>query len=162
MRIVSMIIGCLLLLLGCVKNDFPYPTIKCAITDFGVDGMTSVKIDASARTVVAKVVDTLDLSDLRVNRLEVTEKTTVIPDDKACIDFTHFPDTGFVSVDSLPTTANTRMSFKEPVNVLLRLYQDYPWTITVLHDIERVVKVNNMVSPALIDEVNHNVVILVD
>ncbi|WP_278622991.1 PCMD domain-containing protein [Parabacteroides gordonii] len=152
----------MLLLLGCVKNDFPYPTIKCAITDFGVDGMTSVKIDASARTVVAKVVDTLDLRDLRVNRLEVTEKTTVIPDDKACIDFTHFPDTGFVSVDSLPATANTRMSFKEPVNVLLRLYQDYPWTITVLHDIERMVKVNNMVSPALIDEVNHNVVILVD
>lgn len=162
MRIVSMIVGCLLLLLGCVKNDFPYPTIKCAITDFGVDGMTSVKVDASARTVVAKVVDTLDLRDLRVNCLEVTEKTTVIPDEKACIDFIHFPDTGFVSVDSLPVTANTRMNFKEPVNVLLRLYQDYPWTITVLHDIERVVKVNNMVSPALIDEVNHNVVILVD
>ncbi|WP_317190576.1 PCMD domain-containing protein [Parabacteroides leei] len=145
-----------------MKNDFPYPTIKCAITDFGVDGMTSVKVDASARTVVAKVVDTLDLRDLRVNCLEVTEKTTVIPDEKACIDFIHFPDTGFVSVDSLPVTANTRMNFKEPVNVLLRLYQDYPWTITVLHDIERVVKVNNMVSPALIDEVNHNVVILVD
>lgn len=162
MRILSVIIGCLLLLLGCVKNDFPLPTVVCSITGFGLDGMTSVKIDASARMVVAKVVDTLDLRDLRVNRLEVTEKTTVIPDEKACIDFTHFPDTGFVSIDSLPATVNTRMNFKEPVNVLLRLYQDYPWTVTVQHDIERVVKVNNMVSPALIDEVNRNVVILVD
>lgn len=162
MRILSVIIGCLLLLLGCVKNDFPLPTVVCSITGFGLDGMTSVKIDASAHTVVAKVIDTLDLRDLRVNRLEVTEKTTVIPDEKACIDFTHFPDTGFVSVDSLPATVNTRMNFKEPVNVLLRLYQDYPWTVTVQHNIERVVKVNNMVSPALIDEVNRNVVILVD
>lgn len=162
MRILSVIIGCLLLLLGCVKNDFPLPTVVCSITGFGLDGMTSVKIDVSARTVVAKVVDTLDLRDLRVNRLEVTEKATVIPDEKACIDFVHFPDTGFVSVDSLPTTVNTRINFKEPVNVLLRLYQDYPWTVTIQHDIERVVKVNNMVSPALIDEVNRNVVILVD
>lgn len=162
MRIVSVIVGCLLLLVGCVKNDFPYPTIKCAITGFDVEGMTSVKIDAEAHTIMAKVIDTLDLRDLRVNRLEVTEKTTVIPDEKACIDFAHFPDTGFVSVDSLPVTVNTRMNFKQPVNVLLRLYQDYPWTVRVEHDINRVIKVKNMVGTPLVDEVNHNVVILVD
>lgn len=162
MRIVSVIVGCLLLLAGCVKNDFPLPTIVCSITGFGLDGMTSVKIDAEAHTVVAKVIDTLDLRNLRVNRLEVTEKTTVIPDEKACIDFSHFPDTGFVSVDSLPATVNTRMNFKEPVNMLLRLYQDYPWTITVQHDINRVIKVKGMQGEPLIDEENHNVVILVD
>lgn len=162
MRIVSVIVGCLLLLAGCVKNEFPLPTIVCSITGFGLDGMTSVKIDAEAHTVVAKVIDTLDLRNLRVNRLEVTEKTTVIPDEKACIDFSHFPDTGFVSVDSLPATVNTRMNFKEPVNMLLRLYQDYPWTITVQHDINRVIKVKGMQGEPLIDEENHNVVILVD
>lgn len=162
MRIVSVIVGCLLLLAGCVKNEFPLPTIVCSITGFGLDGMTLVKIDAEAHTVVAKVIDTLDLRNLRVNRLEVTEKTTVIPDEKACIDFSHFPDTGFVSVDSLPATVNTRMNFKEPVNMLLRLYQDYPWTITVQHDINRVIKVKGMQGEPLIDEENHNVVILVD
>lgn len=154
------ILACLLV--SCIKNDFPLPTIVCAIEGFEVDGMTSVKIDAEARTVVAKVTDTLDVRDIRITRLEVSNQAKVVPDEKACIDFAHFPDTGFASADSLPVTANTRVNFENPVQFTLSLYQDYPWTITVERDINRIVKVKNMVGSPLIDEDNLQVVILVD
>lgn len=151
-----------LLLPGCVENDLPYPTITGIIEEFAIEGQTSAKFDKTSASIAVKVVDTLDLRDLRVEQLVVTEGMKVIPDSAACKDFFHFPDTGFVSVDSLPATVNTRMNFKEPVTFLLRLYQDYPWKVTVEHDIRRKVTVANQLGEALIDEANTNVIIYVD
>lgn len=151
-----------LLLAGCVKNDLPYPTIKGVIEEFAIEGQTSVKIDKASASVSVKVADTLDLRDLRVEKLVVTPGMTVLPDSVACKDFLHFPDTGFVSVDSLPATVNTRMNFRNPVSFLLRLYQDYPWKVTVEHDIQRKVTVANQLGASLIDADTHNVIIYVD
>lgn len=147
---------------GCIENDLPYPTIRGEIEEFAIQGMTSVKIDDASAIVSVKVVDTLDLKDLRVEKLVVTEGMTVIPDSSACKDFIHFPDTGFVLVDSLPKTVNTRMNFKQPVSILLRLYQDYPWTIKVEHDIQRSADVVNQVGEPLVDTFTRNMVIYVD
>lgn len=147
---------------GCVENDLPYPTITGVIEEFAIEGQTSAKFDKTSASIAVKVADTLDLRDLRVEKLVVTKGMTVIPDSSACKDFLHFPDTGFVSVDSLPASVNTRMNFKEPVTFLLRLYQDYPWKITVEHDIKRTVTVANQLGEALIDEANNNVIIYVD
>lgn len=147
---------------GCIENDLPYPTIRGEIEEFAIQGMTSVKIDDASAIVSVKVVDTLDLKDLRVEKLVVTEGMTVIPDSSACKDFIHFPDTGFVSVDSLPKTVNTRMNFKQPVSILLRLYQDYPWTIKVEHDIQRSADVVYQEGEPLVDTFTRNMVIYVD
>lgn len=151
-----------LLLAGCVENDLPYPTVTGVIEEFAIEGQTSAKFDKTSASIAVKVADTLDLRDLRVEQLVVTKGMTVIPDSAACKDFLHFPDTGFVSVDSLPATVNTRMNFKEPVTFLLRLYQDYPWKVTVEHDIKRKVAVANQLGEPLIDEANNNVIIYVD
>lgn len=151
-----------LLFSACVENDLPYPTIQGVIEEFGIEGETSVKIDKTSASIAVKVADTLDLRNLKVQKLVVTSGMTVIPDSAACKDFVHFPDTGFMSVDSLPAAVNTRMNFKEPVNFLLRLYQDYPWKVTVEHDITRKVKVANQLGEPLIDVNNYNVVIYVD
>ncbi|MCD8270999.1 MAG: PCMD domain-containing protein [Parabacteroides sp.] len=147
---------------GCIENDLPYPTIRGEIEEFAIQGMTSVKIDDASAIVSVKVVDTLDLKDLRVEKLVVTEGMTVIPDSSACKDFVHFPDTGFVSLDSLPNTVNTRMNFKQPVSILLRLYQDYPWTIKVEHDIQQSADVVNQVGEPLVDTFTRNMVIYAD
>ena len=69
---------------------------------------------------------------------------------------------GFIHVDSLPPTADTRMNFKKPVSFILRLYQDYPWKVTVEHDIQQRVTVKNQLGSALIDKNTHNVIIYVD
>lgn len=149
-------------LAGCVENDLPYPTIEGIIEEFAVEGQTSVKIDKTAAAVTVKVADTLDLRDLRVEKLVVTEGMKVIADSAACKDFPSFPDTGFVSADSLPATVNTRMNFRYPVSFLLRLYQDYPWTVTVTHDIQRRVVVAGQLGASLIDADTKNVIVYVD
>lgn len=160
-NILVWIIG-IVLLTGCVENDLPYPTIEGVIEEFVIEGQTSVKFDKASASIQVKVVDTLDLRDLRVESLVVTKGMKVIPDTFACKDFLHFPDTGFQSVDSLPVTVNTRMNFKQPVTFLLRLYQDYPWRVTVQHDIQRTVKVANQLGSPLIDEDTRHVLVYVD
>lgn len=147
---------------GCIENDLPYPTIVGEIQEIEVEGMVSAKIVDATATVNVKVADTVDLKDIRVKKLVVTEKMKVYPDSLACIDFVHFPDTGFVSADSLPATANTRMNFRDPVKFRLSLYQDYTWTVHVTHDINRIISVKNQVGQAFVDEYTKNVVIYVD
>lgn len=147
---------------GCIENDLPYPTIKGEILEIDMEGMVSAKIADASATVNVKVADTVDLRDVRIKKLVVTEQMKVYPDEKACLDFTHFPDTGFVSADSLPQGANTRMNFREPVQFRLSLYQDYLWTVNVTHEINRMISVKNQVGQAFVDEYTHNVVIYVD
>lgn len=147
---------------GCIENDLPYPTIVGEIQEIDVEGMVSAKIVDATATVNVKVADTIDLKDIRVKKLVVTEKMKVYPDSLACIDFVHFPDTGFVSADSLPATANTRIDFRNPVKFRLSLYQDYTWTVNVTHEINRIISVKNQVGQAFVDEYTKNVVIYVD
>ncbi len=147
---------------GCIENDLPYPTIVGEIQEIEVEGMVSAKIVDATATVNVKVADTIDLKDIRVKKLVVTEKMKVYPDSLACIDFVHFPDTGFVSADSLPATANTRIDFRNPVKFRLSLYQDYTWTVNVTHEINRIISVKNQVGQAFVDEYTKNVVIYVD
>lgn len=152
----------LLLLCGCVENDLPYPTIVGEIEEFAVEGQTSIKINKAEGTIAVKVVDTIDLRNLRVEKLVVTEGMQVIPDSAACKSFTHFPDSGFISADSLPASANTRMDFSQPVSFLLRLYQDYTWRVTAESDITRKVEIENQLGTALIDVDTRNAIVYVD
>ena len=152
----------LLFLCGCVENDLPYPTIVGEIEEFAVEGQTSIKINKAEGTIAVKVVDTIDLRNLRVEKLVVTEGMQVIPDSAACKSFTHFPDSGFISADSLPASANTRMDFSQPVSFLLRLYQDYTWRVTAESDITRKVEIENQLGAALIDVDTRNAIVYVD
>ena len=148
--------------IGCVENDLPYPTIVGQITEMEVAGMTSCRILGASNTVEIKVADTIDLRDLRVEKLVVTEGMKVYPDSAACLDIAHFPDTGFVSADSLPAGMDTRMNFLNPVKFRLSLYQDYDWTVNVSRDIVRKIKIKNQVGSALIDDYTKNVIVYVD
>ncbi|WP_099464677.1 MULTISPECIES: PCMD domain-containing protein [Parabacteroides] len=161
----SAILYCCLLLLpftGCIKNDYPLPTVKAEILELVIEGAQSVKIDDATNTVTVKVADTLDLKDMTIKKLLVTDKVTVIPDEKACKDFVNFPDTGFTSLDYLPSSANTHMDFRKPVSFILRLYQDYEWKVNVTHAIDRKIRVKNQIGKALVDENTKNVIIYVD
>ena len=159
---ICLFVGLSVLFQSCIENDIPYPRIKAEIQKIEVEGMVSAKINSEMSVVTVKVADTLDLRNLQIKTLEVTSGATVIPDSLSCLDFNHFPDTGFSSVDSLPQTINTRMNFKKPVSFLLRIYQDYVWNVSVEHDINRVIKVKNQVGTPLVDEHNKQIVIYVD
>lgn len=164
----SILLLSLCLLVGCIENDVPYPVVRAEIKEIETNGFVSATIDKDARTAVVLVDDTVDLRTLRITKLVVTEGTTVVPDSLACADVRMFPDTGFVSVEGLPATANTQINMLSPANFLLKTYQDYPWQLSAKRNIQRkfVIKAADgsdvQVGSPIVDELNNRVMIYVD
>ncbi|MCC8172407.1 MAG: PCMD domain-containing protein [Parabacteroides sp.] len=164
----SIITCTLAFLTGCIANDVLYPVIKAEIQEIELTGFVSSTIRKDTREVTVLVDDTIDLRKVTVTKLVVSDSAKVIPDEAACEDFINFPDTGFVSVDSLPGTANTRMDMSQPVQFVLHTYQDYPWKVTAKHDIKRIFKLRSVdgkdvqVSNPIVDESNRTVIVYVE
>lgn len=164
----SILLFSLCLLTGCIENDVPYPVIRAEIKEIETNGFVSASIDKEARTVAILVDDTVDLRTLHLTKLVVTEGTTIVPDPKACADVSLFPDTGFVSLDSLPASVNTQINLLSPASFLLKTYQEYPWQISAKRNLQRkfVVKAADgsdiQVGAPIVDELNSRVMIYVD
>ena len=152
-----------------IENDIPYPIVEGAITGMAVEGQrgpegskdnASPVINANARTVTLYVNDSVDITDLKITQLSVTNAAEIVADSAACADIDHFPTAGFSSLDSVSNSANTRVDFSKPVNFTLRTYQDYVWQVTVNQIVDRQIQVSGM-QEYTIDEKNHRVIIYV-
>lgn len=151
-----------------IENDIPYPIVEAAITGMTVEGQrsnpdnnsTEAIINNAARTVTLYVNDSVDITDLRITQLRVSNNAALLADSAACADYAHFPDAGFSSLDSIPVSSNTRMDFSNPVTFTLRTYQDYLWTVTVNQIIEREIDVTGMIRSVVSVE-NRTVIIYV-
>ena len=161
---------CLLALHGCkIENDIPYPIVEGNITAFEVEGQRAgeeggnvqAAISTQNRTVTLYVDDSVDLSELRITRLGISEEAELLPDSASCKDYNHFPREGFDSVDDLPLSMDTRMDFTRPVHFTLRTYQDYDWTVTVTQIIDREIVVENQIGNSVIDVHSRSVIIYV-
>lgn len=95
-------------------NDLDYPVVRADILSFEAEGARSVRIDASARTVYVDLEEQADMSAVVLRGMTVTEGA---------------------SYDSLPEVLDLR----EPVEVILRTWQEYPWKIVATQEIERYV-----------------------
>lgn len=154
---------------SCLENDLPYPQIKGVIQEIETDGLVSATINKDAQQVAIIVDDTIDLRSLRITKLVTSEGVRILPDSTACLDVVNFPDSGFVSLDTLPSSANTRINLaKTSATLILRTYQDYPWQITAKQNINRVFKFVNSDGESvtqgtpLIDELNKQVIVYVE
>ena len=146
------IVVCLLAVHSCkIENDIPYPIVEANITGFEVEGQRAQEaggnvqatINQQNRTVTLYVDDSVDLSELRITRLVISEEAELLPDSTSCKDYGHFPREGFESLEELPLSMDTRMDFTHPVRFTLRTYQDYEWTVTVEQVIDREIVVEN-------------------
>lgn len=159
---------CSVLLAGCIENDIPYPVIKGTIDEIETNSFVSATINKNAREVTLLVDDTADLRDMQITKLVVSEGTSIVADSLACMDFTNFPDSGFVSLDTLPATANTRINLASPVHFTLKTYQDYLWKITAKRNIQRAFGLKGpngedvQVSTPVVDESTKEVIIYVE
>lgn len=152
-----------------IENDIPYPIIEGAITGMTVEGQRgesttefeAASINNTARTVTIYVNDSVDITDLRITQLSVSNNAELLADSAACDDYEHFPQEGFSSLDSIPVSSNTRMDFSKPVNFTLRTYQDYVWKVTVNQIIERKVLISNQIGDAIVDADSRNVIVYV-
>lgn len=166
------------LLASCgIKDDFPYPVVRGVITEFEVEGQCAIdgdedyvtEIDLSKRVVTLYVNDTVDLSDIRITRITLAgtsrntdvhynEPVQMIPDANACHDYAHFPQTSF---DTLTVTHDVRMDFTQPVEFVVRTFQDYLWTVKVCRGIKRAIEIENQIGEAIIDADFCNAVVYV-
>lgn len=152
-----------------IKNDIPYPIIEAEILSMEVEGQcaspsggsTQTAINKKERTVTLYVDDTVDLANLKINRLTFTEEALLHPDSTVCQNYHKFPQTGFESLDDLPVSTNSRMNFTNPVKFTLSTYQDYLWTVTVKQILERDFELQNQVGKPVIDETSRQVIIYV-
>lgn len=152
-----------------IEDDIPYPVVDGAILSMEVEGQRAGEDGQSAeatinntdRTVTLFVNDSVDISNLKIKRLKITDGAVLVGDSTACVDIKNFPTTGFASLDSISSTANTRVDFTSPVSFTVSTYQDYKWKVSVKQIINREIDVTNQVGNAVIDAYNRNVIIYV-
>lgn len=153
-----------------IENDIPYPIIEASIESMTVEGQrgadqntfTAATINKSARTVTLYVNDGVDISHLQILSLKTTTGAELVVDDpNVCEDYSKFPTSGFVSLDSIPLSSNTHVNFSQPVTFTLRTYQDYQWKVTVNQIIQRDIEIDGM-TDYVIDTTTRTVIIYVD
>lgn len=152
-----------------IENDIPYPIIEAQIESIEVEGQRgaeseafeAAEINKNDRTVQLYVNDSVDVTKLKITRLQITKQSQLIPDSAACVDYAKFPKEGFASLDSISVLSNTRMNFSKDVNFTLRTYQDYVWKVSVKQIIQRDINISGQVGNAVIDANSHNVIIYV-
>lgn len=155
------------MLAGCaIVDDIPFPIITAQITAFEVEGQCdasgrgtgSAEIDAEKRTIDLYVDDTVDLSNIRITRLEVSNDAEISVDKDACQYPEVFPTQGFTTADG---KAYTQVNCTTPVKFTLHTFQDYVWTVNVHQVVVREVEMENQVGNAVIDPISENVVVYV-
>lgn len=167
-KIIYGILGLSLLASCAIENDIPYPIKEASIESIEVEGQrgaeenvfTAATINKTARTATLYVNDSVDITKLKITRLKITPDAELIPDSAACVNYAKFPNTGFASLDSIPTSSNTRMNFSKPVNFILRTYQDYVWKVTVNQIVQRDIEVDGLVK-SVVDESSRSVILYV-
>lgn len=113
------------LLTACLKNDFPYPTVKLYITDMTVEGQVgNAVISNDERKVTLQLNETVNPKKVKIHSLEVTEGGKASIEPESIVDLS------------------------QPLNITLSLYQDYIWTVVAEQTIERVFTVNGQIGQA--------------
>ncbi len=114
----------LLSISGCIVNDIPYPYRFGAITAFEVSGQLSdAVIDTKEMTVTVDIVDSVDITNVKLLRFETTDSTFVLPEITSYLDLS------------------------TPIAYELTTYprQVYSWTIIGNQTIDRYIKAENQV-----------------
>lgn len=154
----------LLNLSSCIENDIPYPYIEGVIQEIQVEGMTGEAVfNNQARTIELTIGEDAFIDSLPITKLVANTESLIYPDTTVCVKPSGFPDFSFSSLEELPANANTAIDFTNPVDVLLKTYQDYWWKIIVKQEIERTIEVENQsgTAPSL-DLYNHIAIIYVN
>lgn len=152
----------LLLFTSCsIKDDLPLPIRKAQVTAFEIEGQcdesgegyAAATIDKDKNTIDVYVDDRVDITRLRIRRLEANFDAKIsVEDSKA-----YFPESSFYAVgDACPV-----LDCSHEITFVLTTYQTYRWTLRVHQVIKREVEVENQVGTAAIDPVNRNVAVYV-
>ena len=137
----SLIYKCLPLLLipvGCITNDIPYPVVVPHILSVDVQDAVDVRIDQQAQEVTVYVSETTDLKSVEVK--------SVIFDSELAV-----PSSELSGVHDLTA----------PMTFVVKTYQDYEWTLRAERPVERYFSVAGQIGTSAIDPDNCRAVAMV-
>ncbi len=127
-HIIILSIG-LTLLNSCIENDIPYPRIQANFAAFEVEGQSQpAVIDTVTRNVIVYLPETVDPSNVTVTYDSLSPK-------------------GVEVIGGLPKT----LDLTQTVNVTLKLYQEYAWTIQAVQPIQRYFTIEGQIGTSVID-----------
>ncbi len=127
-----------LLAVSCIENDLSYPYAPGDILSFEVEGQKSLTIDKENRTVNIVLEEDADITYVKLKSFSFSNNATV--------------------VDGLPDYLN----LSDPVTIVLRVYEDYVWTINAEQPIERYIRCDNQVGEAMLDVEEKRAYVYVD
>ena len=159
---ISVCMASALFMVSCdIKDDLPLPLVKSEITAFQVEGQcgedgetfAAAQIDKDNRTVEVYVDDRTPVDKIKL------EKVLASNDAEIGVETAE----GVKGLDSfIPACGSTPvMDFSTPQTFVLTTYQRYRWQVTVRQAVKREVVVEGQVGNAVIDTVNHNVLVYV-
>lgn len=122
---------------GCILNDLPYPRIQANILTLNAEGQDGgTEIDSTNLTVTIPFPEEVDIAAVKIT------------------DYTLSPGAS-LKEDYFAYTLN----LTQPVDVVVRLYQDYTWTIRARQNIERYFEVEGQMGVANIDVAHRRVIV---
>lgn len=125
-------------LTGCIDNDLPYPVVVPHIVSLEADGAESVSIDFQNQMVMAYFPETKDLRNVTISSVEIDED---------------------IAVPSIELVGEHDLS--RPLRFNLRTYEDYPWTIVGIRNVERYFTVEGQIGSTIIDSYNCRAIAMV-
>lgn len=148
-----------------IENDIPYPVLDGDINAFAVQGMCDAEgnrtdkatVDKNKMSITAYVDDSVDITALLIEKFEVSNDATILPEGQGPLFPDKFPKKSFSSASS----DATRTDFSNPVKFKIQTYQDYIWTINISQVIKREVEMEGQVEDAVVDPVSRNVIVYV-
>lgn len=151
-------IGALVFGTSCIENDFPVRIVEGNIDQIELEGQleNGVVIDNVNYTVKVKVNDAVDVKNLQIRKLTVTNDASI-----QLVGYPKFPAEEFTSLENLPDSASTYVNFEKTANFVLTTYQEYKWRVSVEQIFDRFISVTNQFGDAVVDADNHSVVIYV-
>ena len=112
---------------SCIENDLSYPDAPAWFTSLSLEGQKTVTIDDASCTIDVVMGETADMSHVRVLDYSLTDDAEVVGGMPVYLDFT------------------------DTVQLTLRVYEDYVWTIKASQPVERYIRCDNQVGDAQID-----------
>ena len=112
-------------------NDLDYPLIKGEFLSLEVEGARSVRIDPAARKVVIDLEERADISHLKLVSYELTKGASC--------------------------ELGPWLDLREPLSVVIKTYQEYPWTLEATQEVQRYVVCQGQVKEANFNLEHHQV-----
>ena len=150
---------------SCIPDDIPYPIVESEITTFEVygqcdetgEGTASATIDKTNRVIELYVNDEVDITHVRVKKIEAVNDPHIIVNDTIRLQSPTYP-TDLPVADATPIY----LDFSQSQTITLHTYQDYQWTVKAHQVIKREVEVEGQVGNAVIDPETRVVIVYVN